>query len=324
MSNELGFGVIGLGMGMGRAKTYHGAEGAKVVAVSDLIEERRNRAVAELGCDAYENYKELLDRDDIDVAVIMLPSGMHADFGIEAAEKGKHVITTKPMDVRVEKCDALIEACKKNNVKLMVDFGERYRDVNRKIKKAIDMGALGKVILGEFRLKWYRAESYYEGWHGTWKLDGGGSIMNQGVHQLDLLQWFLGPVESARGNFGIYAHKNVETEDLTMAWLKFKSGAVGNIVTTTTYPKKSVTMVHIHGTKGVVGTGPDIWEFVDEPPEIELPPFPKNIAEDAVNVIRNGAEPAVSGEEGRKSVQIINAIYESARTGKEIELKTSK
>ena len=283
MSEELGFGVIGLGMGMGRAKMYHSTEGAKVVAVCDLIESRRNKAVEEMGCDAYEDYKKLLDRDDIDVAVIMLPSGMHADFGIKAAEKGKHVITTKPMDVTVERCDALIDACKKNDVKLMVDFGERYRDINRKIKKAIDIGALGKLILGEFRLKWYRSEGYYDGWHGTWKLDGGGSIMNQGVHQLDLLQWFLGPVESVRGHFGIYAHENVETEDLTMAWLKFKNGAVGNVLTTTTFPKSSVTMVQIHGTKGVIGTGPEVWEFIEEAPEIELPPYPKNIAEELIS-----------------------------------------
>lgn len=320
MSEELGFGVVGLGMGMGRAKLYHGTSGAKVVAVCDLDEKRRDRAIAEIGCDAYADYTELLDRDDVDVVVTMLPSGMHADFGIEAAERGKHVVTTKPMDVTVEKCDALIEACEKNNVKLLVDFGQRYRDINRKIKKAIDMGTLGKIILGEFRLKWYRAESYYKGWHGTWELDGGGSIMNQGVHQLDLLQWFLGPVESVRGHFGIYAHENVETEDLTMAWLKFKSGAVGNIVTTTTCPKNSTTMIQIHGTNGVVGTGPDVWEFVDEPAEIGLSPFPNNIAEDAVNVIKNDAEPAVSGEEGRKSVEIITAIYESARKDKELKL----
>lgn len=322
MSDELGFGVIGLGMGMGRAKVYHGTEGAKVVAVSDLIEERMNKAVDALGCDAYADYTELLDRDDVDVAVIMLPSGMHAEFGIEAAEHGKHVITTKPMDITVEKCDVLIETCKKNNVKLMVDFGQRYSDINRKFKKAIDMGALGKLILCEFRLKWYRSEGYYDGWHGTWELDGGGSVMNQGVHQVDLLQWLLGPVESVRGHFGIYAHENVETEDLAMAWIKFRSGAVANIVTTTTYPKGigNVTMLHIHGTKGVIGTGPNVWEFIDDPPEIELPPYPRNIAEDAVNVIRNDAEPAVTGEEGRKAVQIVNAIYESARKGEEINI----
>lgn len=320
-SDLIRFGVVGLGMGMSRAKTITQTEGAKLVAVADLLEERRQRAKQEFGCDAYEDYHEMLDRDDIDCCVSMTPSGLHAKVGIEAVKRGKHVITTKPMDVSLENCDALIKACEENKVKLLVDFGERYGNLNRRIKKALEFGALGRVILCELRMKWYRTDQYYEGWHGTWTLDGGGSVMNQGVHYIDLMQWFMGPVDSVLcGHIGIYAHKNVETEDLTAAIIRFKNGAIGTILTTTTCPKVSTSMIQIHGDKGIVGVGPEVWEFVDTPPQIELPPYPRNITEDAIRVIKHGEKPAVDGYEGRKSVEVNLAIYKAAQTGQEVRL----
>ena len=320
-SNVLRFGVVGLGMGMSRAGTIAQTEGAQLVAVADLVEGRRKSAVEKFGCDAYEDYCEMLDRDDIDVVMAMTPSGLHATIGMEGAKRGKHVVTTKPMDVSLEKCDELIKVCEENNVKLMVDFGERYGGMNKKIRRAMEVGALGKVYLGELRMKWYRADSYYEGWHGTWELDGGGSVMNQGVHFVDLLQWFMGPVDSVMGHYGVYGHENCETEDMTAAIVKFKSGALGTILTTTTYNRKQqLSMIEIHGEKGVIGKGPDLWEFVGEEPEIEVPPGPGNVIQDAIRVINEGAEPAVDGYEGRKSVELNLAIYESARTGKEVKL----
>lgn len=320
---DVRFGVIGLGMGMNRAAQVYRTPGAQLVAVCDLLEDRLIRAKQEFRCDTHTDYAEMFSRDDIDVIWIMLPSGLHAKFGIEAAKCGKHVITTKPMDVTVQACDALIAACAKNGVHLMVDFEERYRLMNRKIKKAIEEGLLGDVILGEVRLKWWRSASYYHGWHGTWELDGGGSLANQGVHQLDLLQWFLGPAESVYGHFGVYGgeeHREVETEDLVAAHIHFKSGALGVILTTTTCPKYQQTQVQVHGVKGIVGTGPDVWEFVDENVHVEVPPGPANTTEDCLRLLREGIPPACDGEQGRRTVELFNAIYKSGREGKKVNL----
>ncbi len=315
----LRFGVVGLGMGMSRSNTIATTEGAQLVAVADLVEGRRKAAAEKLGCDTYDDAIKMFERDELDVAMIMTPSGLHAKLGIEAAKRGKHVITTKPMDVNLDNCDALIRACEENHVKLLVDFGERYGEWNRKIRAALEMGALGKPILCELRMKWFRADSYYEGWHGTWELDGGGSVMNQGVHYIDLVQWFMGPVARVLGaHYGVYAHEHCETEDLTSAIIEFKSGAIGTVLTTTTFPGDSVSMVQIHGEKGVIGIDPHVWQFKEGEPEINLPPYPKNVIQDAIRVIRDGAQPAVDGYEGKKSVALNLAIYESARKGQPV------
>ncbi|MDE0020398.1 MAG: Gfo/Idh/MocA family oxidoreductase [Candidatus Poribacteria bacterium] len=317
------FGIVGLGMGMNRANQVNSTEGAELTAVCDLDEGRLKRAVDQFGCAGHTDYKEMTERDDLDVVWVMLPSGMHAKFGIEAANNGKHVITTKPMDVTLEACDALIAAAEENNVHLMIDFEERHRPSNRRIKKAIDDGLLGKVILGEIRLKWWRSAGYYHGWHGTWALDGGGSLANQGVHQLDLLAWFLGEPASVYGHFGVYGgeeHREVETEDLVHAHVKFKSGALGAILTTTTCPKHQQTQVQVHGTKGIVGTGPDVWEFVESGVEVDPGPSPRNTTEDALLVIQEGKKPACDGNDGRRTVELFNAVYASGRAGKEIQL----
>ena len=322
MANTLRFGVVGLGMGMNRAGIIHQTAGAELVAVADLVEERRKNAEERFGCDSHGDALEMFDRGDIDIAMIMTPSGLHGKFGMEAARRGKHVITTKPMDVSVENCDALIQACEDNGVKLLVDFGERYGTHNRRIQAALQQGALGRQLLCELRMKWKRPDSYYVGWHGTWELDGGGSIMNQGVHYIDLMLWFMGAVKRVIGaHFGVYAHENCETEDMTSAILEFESGALGHVLTTTTFPGSSVSMIHIHGEKGIVGLGPEMWEFVNgDEPNIELPPYPKNVIEDALRVINDGASPAVDGYEGKRSVALNMAIYECARTGLSVTL----
>ncbi len=322
MANNLRFGVVGLGMGMNRANMIHSTEGAELVAVADLKTDRLKAAEERFGCDSHEDALEMFARDDIDVGMIMTPSGLHGKFGEEAAKRGKHVITTKPMDVSLENCDSLIKTCEENNVKLLVDFGERYGTKNRRIKAALDQGALGKPILCELRMKWKRPDSYYVGWHGTWELDGGGSIMNQGVHSVDLMLWFMGHVRRVIGaHFDVYDHENCETEDMTSAILEFENGALGHVLTTTTYPGGNVTMIHVHGQDGVVGVGPDMWQFTEgKEPEIELPPYPGNVIQDILQVVHEGGTGAVDGREGRRSVELNMAIYECARTGKEVIL----
>ena len=329
----VGFGVVGLGMGSARARTVAQTDGAELVAVCDIDEERGQKAKEEHGCEWLKDYGALLARDEIDVVMVMTPSGMHADMGCQAAAAGKHVITTKPLDVSLEKADQLIAACQEAGVSLVVDFGRRYSPDNWRVRTAIDQGRFGRLILGEARLKWWRSQAYFgNGWRGTWAMDGGGSLMNQHVHGVDVLQWLMGPVESVFGRIGTFAH-DIETEDLTMSMLHFRNGAVGTILSTTTFPADAETRTEIHGDRGGVIMARGRIEFwmtkaaFDEARREQNPedfPYdytgPRNVVEEMLGILRDGAEPIVSGEEARKSLEIILAVYESARTGREVAL----
>ncbi len=322
-TDPVGFGVIGLGMGAVRARFISETEGARLVAVAELDEERGRKAEAEYGIDWYRDYRRLLDRDDIDVITVMTPSGTHADFAIEAAVAGKHVITTKPVEVSLERADRMIAACREAGVILAVDFEARYMADNVRVKQAVDDGRLGRMILGEVRLKWFRNDAYYEGWHGTWALDGGGSLINQSVHQIDLLGWYMGEVESVQGQIGVFNH-DIESEDLGMAMLRFKSGAVGTILGTTTCPVTIPAGVELHGTQGLVITAGNkvaTWHVPDESADDPFPyEGPCNVIEDMAALVRHGGTPRITGEEAKKSLALILAIYESSRTGQAVSL----
>ena len=323
---SIGFGVVGLGMGAGRSRMIAETDGAELVAIADLDESRWKRITDEFEVDCYHQLGGLLERDDIDVVMIMTPSGLHSDMAIEAARAGKNVITTKPIDISLEKADRMIAECAAAGVKLAVDFESRYRDANLKIFDAIANGEFGRLILGEARLKWYRSDDYYKGWHGTWKLDGGGALINQTVHQIDLLQWFMGAPEKVWGQIGTMNHQ-IEAEDLGMAMLTFKNGAMGAILATTTYPYDSPPRMEIHGDKGGVVTEGDqitYWKVEGEGEEDNgerpLPKRPQNTIEDMVEAIREDRPPRIDGHEGKKSLEIIKAIYRSAESGKTVEL----
>ena len=325
MANEIRFAVVGLGMGANRAGNIARTPGAKLVAVCDKIEERAKGVSQELGCAMYLDYEKMLERDDIDVVQVMTWSGLHADHGIMAARTGRHVITTKPMDLTVAKCDALIEECRKAEVKLAVDFDGRYRDETHTINRAAREGLLGKLILGEARLKWYRSQQYYYdgGWRGTWKWDGGGALANQTVHYIDQLQWHMGAVESLLADSGVDAH-NIEGEDKGFAIHRFNNGARGVIVGTTTTPKTLYSGVEIHGDKGSVRNTVKelewLWQDGCEPTDLHVSAPAANVAENMVRAINEDFPIVVTGEEGRKSVQILEAIRESAKTGQVVRI----
>jgi len=318
MRKEIGFGVIGLGMGANRCEMVSQTPGAKLVAVADINEERANEIASKYKIDYYTDYHKMLSRDDIEVIYVMTPSGMHSKMTMEAAKRGKNVITTKPVEVTLEKADEMIKECKTQGVKLAVDFESRYIRDNIRIYQAIQNKNFGKLILGEVRLKWYRSQQYYEGWHGTWKLDGGGSLINQTIHQIDLLRWFVGPVKKVFGQIGIFSHK-IETEDLGIGILNFENGALGTILGTTTYFEDSPPFIEIHGDKGGVkteGNKVKFWKIAGEEEPFKEESFPHNVVEDMLQAIREDKEPWVNGEEGRKSLELVMGIYESSRKGK--------
>ncbi|NUP99006.1 MAG: Gfo/Idh/MocA family oxidoreductase [Armatimonadetes bacterium] len=342
---ELRIAVVGLGMGMNRAKIVHDTPGARLVAVADLIPARRDKAAEQFGCRAHESFDELMAHaDDVEVVYVMSESGRHADMGMAAARAGKHVISTKPIDITVDKAIEFCRVCEECGVRLLVDFQMRYTEAVQKMRAAVQQGALGKPLFGEVRMKWWRGEDYYEGWHGTWELDGGGSIMNQAVHFIDILQYCLGDVDEVYAYSGVHAHVNCETEDMTNALLKFANGAEGMIHTQTNFRGKNYDLVEINGTQGAVAvTLNDLsrWEFVppegrDEKweaqggytkptqgaayePALSLPETPASAVDDAIRTIRGGATPFCDGWQAIRSIAVGLACYESARSGQPVK-----
>ena len=326
MAKEVGFGILGLGRGRKAAQTAVQTAGANLVCVCDLQEEKVKATAQELDCDWTTSYDRMLARDDIDAIGVYTSSGTHADFANQAVAAGKHVFVTKPMDIDLDKCDRLIEAAKRANLVLAVDFIRRYRKIDHQVRKAVVDGLIGNVILGDLRMKWYRSQSYYDGgWPAGWRSRSsteGGSAANQGVHSIDQLQWFMGDVKTVQGRCGTFNHE-IETEDCSVGILTFASGAFGIIQTTTCSYASLGTTLQINGSKGTItmdksGAVGLVIEGQEgatiDQVEIETD-FPENIIEDMVGAIIDGQPIMVSGEEGRKSVAIFTAIYESSRTG---------
>jgi len=323
MSDTIGFGVIGLGVGRSRANMVAECPDAELVALCDIDEERLQAGVERHGCEAYTDYLAMAERDDIDCVLVMTPSGLHAPMAIECMRRGKHAATTKPMDVRLDIIDEAIAVAEETGLVYAVDFGRRYAEDARRIKRAMEAGRFGLPILAVIEMKWLRDEAYYEGWRGTWEMDGGGSLANQRIHQIDLMQWVMGPVVRVSGHYAVMAHENCATEDLGLAIVEFQSGAKGSVVTTTTFPGEQVTRVGFHGTTGAVQLDREeltLFQFEGEPAEEPLPAWPSNIVEDMVGCIRGEREPACPPEEGRKSVEILRAILRSADTGEWVDL----
>ncbi len=347
MARELNFAVVGLGMGRHHCKAIQSAKGANLAAVCDIDEKRLKQAVKEYDCKGYTSYKEMLKDKSIDCVNVVTESGTHANFGIAAAKAGKHIIVEKPVDITPARIKPLREAVKKAGIKAGCIFQSRFRNCNILIRKAIQKGKMGQLIGAHAYLPWFRAQSYYEGphgsWKGTWKLDGGGSLMNQGIHTVDLIQWLAGPVKSVCGFYGVYNHK-IEAEDQTVAILKFENGALGTLFSTTCAIPDKGQRLYMYGTKGSFmqsGSGLEFYEM-DAPKQrqrmMELFGEGKKadvaskdpmavsadghmlIVEDLVKAIRNDREPAITIESASHAVEIACAVFKSSRTGKEIKI----
>jgi len=301
---EIGFGVVGLGMGKHHALAITNARSARLVAVCDVDEERLKQVMAQYGCRGYGEYRELLADEEVEVVAICTPSGMHVDMALEAVALGKHLIVEKPVDIRVDKIERLIEAGRNAGVKMQAIFQSRTVPLHRRMKEAISEGRLGKLIGVHATLPWYRKQTYYEGphgsWKGTWAMDGGGSLMNQGVHTVDLVQWLVGRVRSVMGAFGVYAHE-IETEDTSVAVLKFENG--------------EQKMLRLYGPKEQVES-----EGVSSDPMAVGASGHQGEVEDLVEAIRTDRDPYISIESAKHAVEIVQAIYESGRTGREVSI----
>ncbi|MGY8823059.1 MAG: Gfo/Idh/MocA family protein [Candidatus Latescibacterota bacterium] len=323
----VGFAVVGLGMGRNRARQIVETEGAELKAVVDLNEALAKEVGQEMGCDWLPSLEDALGRRDIDAVMVMTPSGLHAKIGIEVIRAGKHVITTKPMDVSTAACDQLIAAGDAAGVLVGVDYQSRYVDNNYRVAEALQRGWLGRPILAEVRFKWFRSDEYFKhgnGWRGTWAMDGGGSLANQGSHLIDLLLWFMGDPSTVYGETAILNH-DIETEDVGMALLSYPSGAKGAIVGTTTFPESPYFSAEVHGSEGgvlidAVLSG-EMRVFGDgiEEKLLSIDNPIKNVVEDLVSAIDQGTKLRVDGREGRRTVALLEHVYASSRQGARLE-----
>ena len=352
MTKGLGFAVVGLGMGKQHCRSIQEADGAYLVAVCDTDEERLNPISKQYECKAYTNFEDLLKDDAVKIINLATPSGMHSEMGSRVVDSGKHLIVEKPADITAGRIDLLQEAGRRNGVKIGCIFQARLDLLNIRIQEAIVKGKLGKLVGVHGHLPWWRAQTYYEGphgiWKGTWGMDGGGSLMNQGVHTVDLLQWLGGKVKSVMGMFGVFGH-DIESEDQSVALLKFVNGALGTIYTTTCCYPGYDQLITIYGSKGSImkdasellawkvqgdkeveeeiemldlfGKKKDKLEGVSADPMAVSTSGHTQIIEDLVQAIKEDRDPIIGLESARHAVEIINAVFESGRTGKEVEVK---
>jgi len=344
--NPVRFAIIGVGnIATFHSKAISMVDGAELVAVHSRTQETGEAFAKEHNC-AYESTLEsLLARNDIDAVAITTPSGTHTDLGIAAARAGKHILCEKPLDITVEKVDALVNACDEAGVLLGAIFQSRFGTGSQALKRAIDSGRFGQLTQCSAYIPWFRSNEYYAsaGWRGTWELDGGGALMNQGIHAIDLLLWLAGDVTevSARCQTLI---RPIEVEDNATAWLQFAHGGLGVIQgSTACYPGES-RRIEIKGERGsvtLIDDVPTFWDFDEARPEDDEVKSlqegakigggasdPKAISveghrvqyEDFVGAVREGRQPAIPGREGRKAVALIRAIYQSSETKQVVSL----
>ena len=345
---KAGYAVVGLGIGRAHMDAAAMSERADLIAVCDLVESKLDAAKRKYPLvRTYTDFDEMIKSPDIDIVSICLPSAMHAEFAVRAMEAGKHVLIEKPIDITVASAMRIEEARIRTGLLAGVVHQNRYNVPMDPIKRAVDGGRLGRIFLGSFAVKWYREQSYFDGnWHGTWDMDGGGSLMNQAVHTVDLMQWLMGEPKSVSSVMGIYNH-DIETEDMTVSTLKFEGGAVASFISTTcAYPGIS-TDIQLYGTDGTIEADADIlktWKLADADDEEEeeeemlalygggngraekrdpsIITGHRAVVEDMISAVLDGHDPRITPMEAMKSVRIVEAIYESAKTGKEISVKT--
>ena len=347
-----GFGIIGCGMiSRFHARAIAEIREAKFVACCDSRLAAAEKLAHEFGGTAYRDLETMLADPQVDIVTVCTPSGAHLEPAIAAAKAGKHVVIEKPLEITLKRCDKIIRECEKNGVVLSTIFPSRFHEASLHLKKAIAAGKFGTLSLGDAYVKWYRTQEYYDSgkWRGTWELDGGGALMNQAIHSVDLLTWLMGPVAELTAQTATVAHRRIEVEDVATASLKFENGALGVIEATTAAFPGALKRIEIHGSHGsAVIEEEDIktWQFAKmnaqdkkiaggfgdktktgggaaDPGAIGHEAHARQFR-DVIGAIRKGVAPAIDGREGRRSVEIILAIYQAAETGKKVKLPLKK
>ena len=335
-------GLIGAGnISETHARALRAIRDVEIAAVYSPTRRHAEQLAAQYGGAACDTLERLLDRRPLDMVIVGSPSGLHAEHGIAAARRGLHVLVEKPIDITAARADALIDETARAGVTLGVIFQDRLKPDVQRLKALVDGGRLGAPILANARVKWYRPPSYYQGsrWRGTQALDGGGALMNQGVHTVDLLLWLFGPVRRVFGKTAARLHA-IEVEDTAVAVLEFGSGALGTLeAATSAYPgySRRLELTGSNGTLILDGddlTGIDLQDArADERPTrpagatasaaspVVADPTPHvRVFEDFIGASARRAAPCCDGPGGRQSVAVIEAIYQSARSNRPVDI----
>ncbi len=351
MPRPLGFAIVGCGMiARFHVRALADVPGSRLAALVSRTPASAEKLITDAAvsrCPIYTDIADALKQSDVDVVIITTPSGAHLEPAVAAANAKKHVVVEKPLEITPERCDRIIDACDRNGVKLCTIFPSRFADANMELKKTVEEGRFGRLTLGETTCKWWRSQQYYDegGWKGTKALDGGGALMNQAIHNVDLLLWMMGPVVQVAGFTATLAHERIEVEDTAVACLQFANGALGVIQAATSvhpgYPKT----IAIHGDRGsAVIEQEDVirWDFTPEtdadtkvkerfaskvgasggaadPKAISHTGHARQLT-DFVRAIQTNSQPLVDGREGRRAVELICGIYQSAATGRAVKL----
>ncbi|MDB4020992.1 Gfo/Idh/MocA family oxidoreductase [Litorivicinus sp.] len=340
----INFALIGCGRIAKRHSELLGEQtikGAKLVAVCDNNIQKADKIGRQFGVPAYADMNELMKAEKVDVVVVLTPSGLHAEHVIRLAKFGKNIMVEKPMALTLDDADAMMQACDLNNCKLFVIKQNRFNVPVVKLREALEAGRFGKLFLGTVRVRWARHQAYYDqdSWRGTWAMDGG-VLTNQANHHVDMLEWMMGDVESVFAKAST-ALADIEAEDTAVVTLKFKSGALGVIeATTATRPNDLEGSISILGESGSVVIGGfsvnkmESWAFepmVEDDARV-LDAYsvnPPNVYgfghqayyEHVIDCVVHGGPNLVDGLQGRKSIELITAIYESVETGREVFLR---
>ncbi|MBV7338407.1 Gfo/Idh/MocA family oxidoreductase [Chloroflexi bacterium TSY] len=339
LSMSIRVGLIGCGRVAPRhAQSLQQISNTTLVAVADPKIERANNFAQEYGVTAYGDHRILLEDPNIDAVTICVPSGLHAQVTLDALAAGKHVLVEKPIALNLDDADRMIAMAKEKNLRLGVVLQNRYNSPMQKLRHLIDGNGLGKLYLGNACVRWFRPQSYYEDeWHGTIAMDGG-ALMNQSIHHIDALQWFMGSVQSVSAYTATLAHE-MEAEDVGVATLRFVNGALGTIEgSTLTWPQNLEGSVAIFGERGSVKIGGTalnritLWKVdgqLEEEAEILTsqrvdPPSVygyshREVIQEFAEAVLEGKEPGTPGEEARRSLALVLAIYESARSGRVVQ-----
>jgi UDP-N-acetyl-2-amino-2-deoxyglucuronate dehydrogenase len=331
---KIGFAILGTGLIADKFQMAIAASadlGAELIAVGHYKPEKFAAISEKFGVPCVTE-QDLLDNPDVDVLCICTPSGQHAQQTITAAKAGKHVLVEKPIALSLADTDAMIAACEKSNVKLGVAYQSRTKSIFQKVKKAIDNGDLGELTLGSITMPYYRNMDYYNlaDWRGTWELDGGGILMNQGIHEVDLLVWLMGNPTSIQAHAAT-SQRDIEVEDVVAATLNFENGALATITATTTADGGFPRQLELYGTGGgiqIEGEKARRWQVNNpaketiEPPEIGITKDRGGkttgktshdaLIRDFIEAIRDNRPPLIDGHEGRRSLKTVLDVYKAA------------
>ena len=348
-ARSTGFGIVGLGnISDFHAQAILALRGGRLQSCYSRSQAKANSFGEKYGARGYSDFKAFLADPDLDVVTICTPSGLHLNSVLASAKAGKHVVVEKPLEITPQRCKRIIDTCSRQRVKLVTIFPSRFKEVNLAMKQALDSGRIGKPVSGSAYIKWYRDQKYYDSgaWRGTQKLDGGGCLMNQGIHNVDLLIWMMGDVVEVTAYSTCPTRKRIDVETNLVAILKFANGALGTIeASTETYPGYAKE-IEISGTQGSVSSVEDDllrWDFetprradiaiqkrfsaksgaiggASDPLAISFDGHRRQLQE-LVDVLKGRKRRLTcDGKEGIRSVKLISAIYKSAKSGRPVKV----